>query len=101
MCGDPLIVGLDRRPVLLHPALLLLRPHHRALAAFERLRDVDAHAARLVEQLGIDEKVDGALLDRALAYHRGLPGSMRKDNAHDAGRQATETGKARTESVLA
>jgi hypothetical protein len=47
-------------------------------------RDVDAHPARFVEQRGVDEQVDGALLDQAIAHrHRRFRGSMRKTHAHE------------------
>ena len=40
-----------------------------AQAALERLGNIDAHAARFLEQLGIDEQVDGSLFDRPVAAH--------------------------------
>ena len=62
--GDAAVVSLDGGAVVLQPALLQLGLYDRAQALFERLGQVDAQPARLVEQFGVDEQVDGALLRR-------------------------------------
>jgi len=49
----------------------------------QRLGNVYAQAARMIEQFGVDEQVDGALLGWPIAHHCGGLRFMRKTNAHE------------------
>src|ERR1700731_3149056 len=51
----PQIVGRDGGLVRIQPTPFLLQSHDRAQTGFEGLRDIDAHAARFIEQLHIHE----------------------------------------------
>jgi hypothetical protein len=53
------------------PLPLEFRAHEAAQPPLQRLGNVCAHTARMIEQFGINEQVDGALLDRPFAHHRG------------------------------
>jgi hypothetical protein len=57
--------------VVFQPLPLEFRAHETAQPPLQRFGNVYAHAARMVEQFCIDEQVDGALLDRPFAHHRG------------------------------
>jgi hypothetical protein len=71
MLGDPAIVLRNRLLIVLQPLLFELGPHQAAQPPLQRLGQVYAHAARMVEQFRIDEQVDGALPRRPVADHGG------------------------------